>query len=382
MRRRLSCLLAAAMLTAQAEPFTLLSPEELGQLFFFDPTLSRHQDMGCFTCHQPAAAFIDLRQHAGQNMISQGSGGERFGIRNAPSIAYAANSPPFHYDAALGRHVGGQFWDGRAIDLAEQVSGPLFTDFEMGMRDSQHVALRLAKNPQYAEQLKRQHGQQVFVTVGKPGLGYQEARAFRVLAQALAAYEKSAALRTYDSKYDRFLAGKAEFSAEEEAGRALFFDPARSNCAACHAAKAPGSREEPFSTYVFYNIGVPGNPMLIRLAQRESDYVDHGLMDNPRTDGNPALDGQFRTPSLRNVAVTAPYMHNGVFADLRTVLHFHDHYNHPARAQNWGKAEVPHTIDYDALAAPPLSDAEIDALIAFLKTLTDQRYEALLALQP
>ncbi|MDO5089953.1 MAG: cytochrome c peroxidase [Cardiobacteriaceae bacterium] len=382
MPRRLILLLAASALLARAEPLTLLSPEELGQLFFFDPTLSRHQDIGCFTCHQPAAAFIDLRQHAGQNMISQGSGGQHFGIRNAPSIAYAANSPPFHYDATLGRYIGGQFWDGRANDLAEQIAGPLFTHFEMGMRDSQHVSARLEKNPQYAEQLKRQHGQQVFATVGKPGLGYQEARAFRILAQSLAAYEQSAALRTYDSKYDRALKGETKLTPAEESGRALFFDPARSNCASCHAAKTPGSAEEPFSTYAYYNIGVPTNPTLIQLAGREPDYIDHGLMDNPRTDGNPALDGQFRTPSLRNVAVTAPYMHNGVIPDLRTAIHLHDHHNNPARPQPWGNPEVPHTIDDDALAAPPLSDADIDTLIAFLRTLTDRRYEALLPAQP
>ena len=370
--------LCLILLIQPAFALTLLSREELGQLFFFDPTLSREQDMGCFTCHQPASAFIDARQNAGQGMISAGTGGARFGVRNAPSIAYAANSPPFHYDEALGRYVGGQFWDGRANSLQEQITGPLFADFEMGMSDAAHVSQRLQKNPQYVQQLKSRYGSQVFDVVGKPGLGYQEARAFRELGNALAAYERSAALRTYDSKYDRFLAGKATLSAAEEAGRALFFDPARSNCASCHAAKAAGSKEEPFSTYVFYNVGTPGNPELIRLAGRSADYVDHGLKDNPRTPGGAELAGQFRTPSLRNVAVTAPYMHNGVFADLATVVEFFDHYNQPESAKTWRAAEIPATVDIDALKAPPLSSEERAALIAFLRTLTDARYESLL----
>ena len=248
----------------------------------------------------------------------------------------------------------------------------------MGMSDAAHVSQRLQKNPQYVQQLKSRYGSQVFDVVGKPGLGYQEARAFRELGNALAAYERSAALRTYDSKYDRFLAGKATLSAAEEAGRALFFDPARSNCASCHAAKAAGSKEEPFSTYVFYNVGTPGNPELIRLAGRSADYVDHGLKDNPRTPGGAELAGQFRTPSLRNVAVTAPYMHNGVFADLATVVEFFDHYNQPESAKTWRAAEIPATVDIDALKAPPLSSEERAALIAFLRTLTDARYESLL----
>ena len=279
---------ATLLTTTVASAATLLTPEELGQLFFFDPSLSQAQDIGCFTCHQPANAFADTRQNAGKGMVSLGSGGMHYGIRNAPPVTYAANSPRFHYEADSGLYRGGQFWDGRASDLEEQITGPLFTSFEMNMPDALAVTARLEKNAQYAYNLKALYGNAVFNTVGKPGLGYQTARAFSELQNTIAAYERSPALRSYDSKYDRYLQGQATLTPQEERGRQIFFDPARSNCASCHLGKAPGSTEEPFSNYYYYNIGVPRNPELIRLAGRAADYIDHGLMANPRTMATPA----------------------------------------------------------------------------------------------
>ena len=363
---------ASALITTSATAATLLTPEELGQLFFFDPSLSQAQDIGCFTCHQPAYAFADPRQNAGKGMVSLGSGGMHYGIRNAPPVTYAANSPRFHYDE-------------------EQITGPLFTSFEMNMPDAPAVTARLEKNPQYTYNLKARYGNAVFNIAGKPGLGYQSARAFSELQNTIAAYERSRDLRSYDSKYDRYLQGQATLTPQEERGRQIFFDPARSNCASCHLGKAPGSAEEPFSNYYYYNVGVPRNPELIRLAGRPTDYIDHGLMANPLTDGSPALDGKFRTPTLRNVAVTAPYMHNGIIPDLRgrlvsrpadAVPHFFDHHNqartNPATGKNWDAPEVAETVDSVRLQAPPLTDTDLDALEAFLRTLTDARYESLL----
>ena len=94
--------------------------------------------------------------------------------------------------------------------------------------------------------------------------------------------------------------------------------------------------------------------------------------------------GKFKTPTLRNVAVTAPYMHNGVFQTLRGVIEFYDHYNNPIRVRNpetnepWGDAEIPQTIDREELKAKKLTDRKVEALVAFLKLLTDKRYEGLL----
>jgi cytochrome c peroxidase len=112
-------------------------------------------------------------------------------------------------------------------------------------------------------------------------------------------------------------------------------------------------------------------------------YIDHGLLDNPAIT-DPQHDGKFKVPTLRNIAVTAPYMHNGVFRDLKTVIEFYDQYNNPQRILNpetgesWAPAEVAETINKQDLKAKKLSDAKIDALVAFLKILTDQRYEHLI----
>ena len=111
--------------------------------------------------------------------------------------------------------------------------------------------------------------------------------------------------------------------------------------------------------------------------------VDKGLLDNPRVTDEKQL-GKFKVPTLRNVAVTAPYMHNGVFANLQTVIKFYDQYNNPQRNINpqtgkpWREPEVAETVNLEDLKAKTLSDRKIDALIAFLEILTDKRYEYLL----
>ena len=114
--------------------------------------------------------------------------------------------------------------------------------------------------------------------------------------------------------------------------------------------------------------------------------MDHGLLENPAVEDK-AQDGKFKVPSLRNVAVTGPYMHNGVFKDLRTVVLFYDKYNsksakrqiNPETGKPWGPPEVPGTLSMTELEhGPALKDQRIDALVAFLKTLTDKRYEPLL----
>ena len=111
------------------------------------------------------------------------------------------------------------------------------------------------------------------------------------------------------------------------------------------------------------------------------DFVDNGLLDNPMVKGDKKQKGKFKVPTLRNIGVTAPYMHNGVFRDLKTVLLFKDSFNNPNRKVNpetgkaWDKAEYAQTINPDVLKAKPLTDEEINALEAFLKTLTDEAYE-------
>ena len=126
---------------------------------------------------------------------------------------------------------------------------------------------------------------------------------------------------------------------------------------------------------------MPSNQALIKLNKLAADYVDNGLLDNPMVKGDEKQKGKFKVPTLRNIGVTAPYMHNGVFRDLKTVLLFKDSFNNPNRKINpetgktWDKAEYVQTINPEVLKAKPLTDEEINALEAFLKTLTDEAYE-------
>ena len=169
----------------------------------------------------------------------------------------------------------------------------------------------------------------------------------------------------------------------EDLGRTLFFSNQNVNCSVCHKLRAEDAAEEAFTNYEYHNIGVPRNEHVVALNKLAQEFVDHGLLDNPQIH-DPAHQGKFKVPTLRNIAVTGPYMHNGVFQDLRTVVLFYDKYNNPERqinpetGQSWGDAEVPETINLNDLRANVLTDRKVDALVAFMELLTDEEYEHLL----
>lgn len=351
-----------------------LSEAQLGQMLFFDPNLSQNRTQACATCHSPARAFTDGRETIAQGIASLGDNGHSFGNRNAPTAAYAATSPPFHYDEALKEYVGGQFWDGRAATLADQAGGPPLNPAEMGMPDEMTVIERLKANPIYHETMMQLYGKDIF---SKPK------QAYTAMTKAIESFEKTPQFSTYDSKYDRFLRGEYELTALEDLGRTLFFSEKNVNCSVCHKLKQEDAENEPFTNHQYRNIGVPANPNIIAAAKLGDDYIDHGLLANPEVKDS-QYDGKFKVPTLRNVAVTGPYMHNGAFKDLRTVVEFYDKYNNPERNINpetgkeWAAPEVPETVDLAELRATKLSERKIDALIAFMKILTDARYEHLL----
>ncbi|MFS8035582.1 cytochrome-c peroxidase [Xanthobacter sp. AM11] len=344
--------------------------EALGESLFFDADLSRNRTQSCATCHDPARGFVDPRTGGAGGAVSVGDDGTSLGVRNAPTVAYAASSPTFGRRAD-GAFVGGQFLDGRADTLQAQAGQPILNPVEMAMPDKASVVARLKEKPAYVEAFRALFGPGVFGTT---------AGAYDALSQALAAYERSAAVSPFDSKYDRFLRGEAKLTDQEELGRVLFFSNQFTNCHLCHKLTPSGGAGETFSDYRFHNIGVPANAGL-------KAPVDHGLLQRPGITGR-RHDGQFRVPTLRNVAVTGPYMHNGVFKDLRTVILFYNKFNssaperqvNPETGREWGRPEVPGTLSLKELeTGPALDDRRIDALVAFLKTLTDRRYEPLLA---
>jgi cytochrome c peroxidase len=363
-------LAASASGEAPLEGYTTL--EGLGQALFFDTNLSAERTQSCATCHDPEFGFADPR-----GMASLGDDGASLGDRNAPTTAYAAFSPEFHQDTE-GKWFGGQFLDGRAAMLEDQAGGPPLNPIEMGMPDKASVVARLQENGSYIE---------AFEALFAPGVLDDPETGYAAMAKALAAYERTEEFSPFDSKYDRFLRGEAELTDEEELGRLLFFSQQFTNCNQCHQLRRSAiDGQETFTDYSFHNIGTPENSVLRGMNGVPLGTVDEGLFANPAiTDTGER--GKFRTPTLRNVAVTAPYMHNGVFEELRTVILFYNTYNSRSEARRinpetgapFGPPLLPETLSVEELThGPALDDRRIDALVAFLRTLTDARYEPLL----
>ncbi len=356
--------------------------EKLGAALFHDTNLSMNRTMSCSTCHMEAAGFTDARESdkVGHD-VSLGDDGASLGDRNAPSAAYAKFSPPFGRNTA-GEYVGGHFWDGRASTLEEQAGGPPLNPDEMGMPDKATIATRLKENPDYAAAFGTQFGGDVFKS---------DDDAFAAMTKALAAFERSDEFSTFDSKYDRFLRGEEKLTDQEELGRVLMSSSQFTNCNTCHEIRGEsGLSDGVFTNHKYFNIGVPANKTVRAANGSKPDAVDLGLYQNPAVAGDPAQRGKFKVPTLRNVAVTGPYMHNGVFKDLRTVVLFYVKYKskkpsrqiNPETGERWDAPEVPENIAFEELtAAPALDDKRVDAIVAFLKTLTDRRYEHLLTEQ-
>ncbi len=365
-------ILVAAAVGAADPADTPRTMEALGERLFSDVNISANRTQSCASCHDPNFAFSDPR-----GMASPGDDGVSLGDRNAPTASYAALTPAFHQNAD-GAWIGGQFLDGRAATLADQAGGPPLNPIEMGMPDKASVVARLAEDPVYLEAFPALFGAGI---LNDPEAGYA------AMTEAIAAFEATELFAPFDSKYDRFLRGEVELTRDEELGRLLFFSQQFTNCNQCHQlSRSQIDPRETFTDYAYHNIGTPENVALREMNAVPLGTIDDGLLANPAVD-DPAQRGKFRTPTLRNVAVTGPYMHNGVFQDLRTVVLFYNIYNtrsearliNPETGTPFGPAPVPETISMEELThGPALEDERIDALVAFLKTLTDARYEYLL----
>ncbi|MHB8870204.1 MAG: cytochrome-c peroxidase [Thermoleophilia bacterium] len=389
-------MLSGALLLASAgiaSAGTLTDEEALGKLIFFDETLSRPVGQSCASCHDPAAGFADPRTEL---PVSTGAVLSRVGSRNASSVAYARYSPPLGFLAMMspkmepngetvgpkGVYSGGQFWDGRASTLLEQATQPFLNPLEMHNPNELSVVNSIRRG-EYADLFEKVYG--------KGSLNFRNVQtAFGQIAEALDAYQKSAEVSPFNSKYDAYRAGDVALSENEAAGLALF--EGKGGCSACHRTTSVGLTPPLFTSFHHANMGVPSNPEnpyfgLPPAFNPQGDlFVDLGdggvqetlreLLDQEKPLPDPAWDGdgRFKMPSLRNVAVTPPYMHNGVFATLREVVEFYDSRDEGV----WPAPEVnknviknpPGRLDVD-LGNLELNETEIDQIVAFLGTLTD-----------
>jgi cytochrome c peroxidase len=350
----------------------------LGQKIFSDASLSASGRQSCASCHDPASA------HAAPNDLAVQLGGPGLatqGFRAAPSLRYLNSTPAFFF-AEDGTPTGGFNHDGRARTLAEQAQRPFLAPHEMANASKADVVSK-ASRAAYAEELRAAFGAAIFDDADA---------AFERIAFALQQFQKEdPAFHPFNSKYDRFLAGKAQLSDAEMRGLALFNNPAKGNCAACHpSAKSADGAFPLFTDFSYDSLGVPRNTAIA--ATSDPSYFDMGLCGPDRTDlsARQELCGAFKVPTLRNVATRKTFFHNGVFTTLRDVLRFYvrrdtnpeewyplaadgtaDKFNDlpVALRGNVNTSEAPYNRKPGM--APALSDAEIEDLLHFLGTLDD-----------
>ena len=279
----------------------------LGEKLFFDTILSRDGSISCATCHRPDQAFAERGV-----VRSKGVDG-KIGRRNAPSL----------FNVAFAKTL---FFDGRSASLEEQAWEPILAEEEMGNATEEDVLERLRGSEEYRGLFKRAFGD------GGPS---KEA-----VAKALACFQRT--LLSGNSAFDRWYAGKPALSEEAHEGYQLFIG--RAQCWQCHPLNSESALL--ISDQSFHKTGVP-----VRKA------ADGTVMDLGRIEVTHKLTDHlhFKTPSLRNVALTPPYMHDGSIATLKEVVEFYN------RAEGEGE-----------LLPLYLSDDEVDALVAFLESLTGQ----------
>ncbi|MDY7227827.1 cytochrome-c peroxidase [Hyalangium rubrum] len=321
---------------AGAEP----TPEKvaLGEKLFNEKRLSADDTVSCATCHEPTKGFVDGKA------LSTGIKNQQV-TRNSPTVLNAM------FNAT-------QFWDGRAGTLEDQAKLPILNPREMGMPSPEAVVTKVRAIPEYSAEFKKVFGREV---------NYDD------LAAAIAAFERTQF--SGSARFDKFIHGDDKaLNASEKRGWALFNGKAR--CNSCHAANIVSPL---FSDQKFHNIGIAAHKQdFVQLAREALTVVRTG--DEKQID-ELALEtkfselgrflvtkkendvGAFKTPTLRNVGITGPYMHDGSLVTLWDVM---DHYN---------KGGVPNPYLDGGMQRLGLTEPEIDDVVAFLFALTDERYE-------
>ena len=355
----------------------------LGRAIFFDPRLSVPEGTSCASCHDPKRAFAG--NHGSSNGVARGSRPDRFSKRNTPSVLYLRFVRKFHLhweeDAPLVGAYAGFFWDGRVDSLVDLAKQPLLDPNEMNAGDGARVAATIAAGP-YAADFRKEFGS----ALDDP----DPSAALKALGEAVSAYLLSPEMSPFSSRYDDYLRGKERLTPIETNGLKLFKDPAKGACSACHKLndRSPDPKGSLFTDYEFDAVAAPRNRAIP--ATHDPDYFDLGLCERSDADykaKTAEFCGKFRTPSLRNVAVRQNFMHNGVFTKLRDVVAFYA--TRDTSPERWYPSDkfddVPpkYRVNVNVEKAPynrrrggtpALDDREIDAIVAFLGTLTDAEF--------
>ncbi|SHE75631.1 cytochrome-c peroxidase [Pedobacter caeni] len=290
----------------------------LGKLLFFDPLLSGSSQISCSSCHDPEIAWGDKRSVAlGNDHLT--------GNRNSISLLNVAERKSM-------------FWDGRAGTLEEQAEGPLTAHHEMAMKPAA-LPKKLGRIKPYRDLFKQ--------AFGKEKITYPQ------ILESLAAFERT--IRSRSSRFDRFVNGDHQaLNNQEIHGLHLFRTKAR--CMNCHSGQY-------FTDEGFHNIG-------LTYYKREQQDLGKYLVS-----GKPEDVGRFRTPSLRDVLHTGPWMHNGFFDNITGVINMYNSGMHMVDPTPEEAAADPLFPKTDVLLKPlKLTDGEIRAIVAFMGAITASEY--------
>jgi cytochrome c peroxidase len=392
--------------------------ENLGKSIFFDDDLSINANQSCAACHGPGVGWtgpLAAINEAGS--VYEGSIAGRFGAHKPPSSAYATQSPvfAFHRQGGGGLFLGGNFWDGRATGeklgnpAADQAQGPFLNPAEQALPDNACVVYFVCIAG-YSVTFEEVWGAES-CDITWPGdveaqcadefggvfLSVEDAaeveQAYNRIALSIAAYEASSEVNAFSSKYDAYLAGAADLTKEEKKGLNLFNGKAK--CSKCHTSKAKKGESPLFTDYSFDNLGLPRNPDNPVYASEGDDWVDGGLGEflesRPEYAGMAEEHmGAHKVPTLRNVDLrpdpgfVKAFGHNGYFKSLKGIVHFYntrdvkpecdDEFTREVDALDqgcWPEAEVEENVNDAELGDLKLTDEQEDAIVAFLKTLSD-----------
>ena len=388
MKKRLTLLVLSSLILLPAFTLAATTTEELGEALYFDENLSFNGNQSCATCHDPDFGFVDPDNATNLTPVSDGSFPALTGGLNAPSAAYASFSPFFHWNGVDGLFVGGQFWNGRANSLAEQAAGPFLNPVEMAMPDKWSVVerLRVSVSPDYQTMFMDVYGLDLSLISPYSALAPIPPGVLEIydrMAEAIGEFEKTQLFSPFDSKFDYFLAGMTDLSKAEAKGLKVFTKGGK--CALCHLPDptlAPdGVSQIPplFTDFTYDNLGLPQN---VNIPGSPVDPGLGGRLDIAALDPAGLQLGKHKVMTLRNIELTPPYGHNGVFKTLDEIVHFYNtrdvlleicaDNNDPGFGITcWPVPEVPLNVNIVELGNLMLDAQQEADLVAFLKTLTD-----------
>jgi cytochrome c peroxidase len=393
------------VVTAIEESLAKLTPiEELGKRIFFDISLSDPTGQACSNCHGPVAGWSGPDSDFNdKGSVYEGATEGRFGNRRPPTASYAGDSPVLHIDEE-GTFVGGMFWDGRATGevlgdpLAEQAMGPFLNPLEMNVADEKGVVM-IVKDSSYANLFKKVWGADSLNSNKDIHDIYVK------IARSIAAFERSAEVNPFNSKFDDFWHNAntkgldvesidesnwkkyRKLGLEDEELRGLMLFNTSGLCAECHVLTSVNGKPPVFTDFTYDNLGVPKNPdnpfytMGKKWNPDGKKWIDKGLggyLEGTEKYKKYAAEnyGKQKVPTLRNVDLrpnegfVKAYMHNGFFKTLKEVVNFYN--TRDVDGAEWAPPEVPDNVNEEELGDLGLTPEEEDAIVLFMKTLSDK----------